>query len=140
MPNCVEVWTTLALLLFDRDKYDSVETILDRILFLEPEDYLALKYSAIFNTGVDTQKGIAFAERMVNAVVNKGGVLDAHDRSTYGFALLAAGMRYEARAQFNLVCGSDEPEMTLEQWLDWGHKLKSQLLASRLLDVSLGLE
>jgi len=134
MPCSVSVLLVLGLVLVSRRKLDASKVLFEQILKLDSHYTIALKYMAIASSDSDSQEAVKFAERMMSSLASDGKVPDSHDRATYGYALLAAGMVAEANIQFELACGSPLPKMTLSQWLDWGNGVMPADIASELVD------
>jgi len=113
---------------------DKMINVLERILYLEPDNLMALQYSAVYWTGKDPIKGVLFSENLISLIGKNGNLPFMYDRVIYGFALKAAKMNKESQIQFKLVCGEQKVVMTVKQWVSWGYNVVDDQLVKALTE------
>jgi hypothetical protein len=133
MPFSPQAWLAHGLVLMEVGKPRLAAAALSVASDLDPSEHLALKCLAICHTGSAPHKAVAAAEGMLEAMAAEGTPPDQHARAAYGFALLSAGMRVEAKAQF-MAAGLPMPAMTPRQWRDWGSRLQIEELIPAMRD------
>lgn len=133
MPLSAEAWLAHGIVLMENGKFRDAVGALGRSSMLG-DGSLAFKCLAVCLTGRSARKALAAAEGMVTAYAREGKVLDVHARAAYGFALLAAGLRKEAEAQFDAGFGQGLPRMTPGQWREWGVRVSEENLGDALAD------
>lgn len=125
-------WLCLALIQIENGALGEAAENLERLLSFEPGDWMAMKFLAIALMGTSRKvEAMVASERMIRTMSSSDKPVDQHARLTHGFALLAGGLRSEAKVAFRMA-GVDFPVMTPRQWGNWGHMLVGQEMVDRL--------
>lgn len=127
-------WLSAGMMFASSCNFKDAGQVFDRLLSLEPNNTLGLEYMAMIKSQDEPKLAVEYAERLFRYLAKVGQVPDMHSRVTYGFALLALGLKQEARVQFDMVCDGQKPKMTMCQWRDWGFLLPLSSLKKALLD------
>jgi len=133
MPFCAQAWLAHGIVLMDVGKHKAAAVAISTCALLEPSNVLARRCLAVCLTGTSPRRAVAAAEEMMSLRAAEGVPPDAHERATYGFALLSAGLSLEAKAQF-MAAGLPVPAMTPRQWREWGHKVDAAMMAKAMAD------
>ena len=132
MPLSHQAWLAYGLVLMENLKFKLAAGALAEASLLGSGNPLTLRCLAICLTGHAPKKAVSAAEEMLGALAVLGKPPDGIDRAAYGFALLAAGMKKDAVAQFEAGFGQGLPVMTMKQWMEWGNRMPTEGLAKAL--------
>ena len=122
-PLSVQALSVLGLILLEGNNPEEAAVYFVEVQKLDPLDFLSAKYLAVALTNLLPDKAVMVAERALAILASRGLAPDAHMRSTYGMALLAAKSKAEAKFQFLLACGSESPAMSPRQWAEGGYRI-----------------
>ena len=131
MPLSSQAWLAHGIILMDNGKFEDASRALVDSAMLDKSNHLVFRCLAVCMTGLCPKTAVKAAEDMLSRLAKEGNPPGLSHRVTYGFALLSARMKLEAKVQFE-AAGLPMPKMTVRQWREWGSKLEETVLPEAL--------
>ena len=129
---------THGIVMLDHGDVIRARDAFEHVVNFWPRNYIAMKYMAICEIEKNPQEAVRWVEKSLELAAEDGMIPGLSERVTYGMSLLAAGVKKEAKKQFDLL-GLAMPKMTPKAWSKWGYKVEPTLIAESLADPVKGL-
>lgn len=150
-PQMANAWYCLGLIRMGLGKYGEALEAFDVGLSFNPPERLCFKYGAIALMGMPVKASkvkfsgarkakphqniadaVGYIESYLGLTMKAGLALSAHDRVSYGMALLALGEPEAAATQFSIV-GAGTMKMTVRMWVDWGYRIGAHQIVKAIV-------
>lgn len=137
-PFLSSVSMTHGIIMLDQGDVIWAREAFEHVVNFWPRNYIAMKYMALCEMEKCPQEAVRWMEKSLEISADEGMMPGLNERVTYGMSLLAAGVKREAKKQFELA-GLVMPKMTPKAWCKWGYQVDPTLIAEALADPIKGL-
>jgi len=138
VPFLSPVHMSYGIILLDQGDAIRARDIFEHVVNFWPRNYIAMKYMAICEMEKHPKEAVRWMEKSLEISAEEGMIPGLNERVTYGMSLLAAGVKREAKKQFELA-GLAMPKMTSKAWCKWGYQVDQTLISEALADPIKGL-